>query len=328
MPALPAFVILNLIASGHFASLTVEIPQGRIGWIRWKPEDGVSRSYQGAVEGRLVIELGADAEERDAQWVAEVLSALLDLVHGPSGITLGVLEVPAEAVTEGEVSEEDVRKELALFDPRWEHATSAWWPTDHPIWTSLQALPAVLEAGDRDRGLPAALLYYKLSTAEFAFMGDSVTWALGEEGTQVAESAYDRGRVEQAFHNSFKAIEALIGGEPSASSDRRFRQRLLAVGVDPDEAVGFRGRPKEPLFDVISRVRKTRDARAAHGGRTSAARRGIIPVELMEAQHAAAAALTHAVLHVAPAAGDRPPTDELGALQLNASTGPGGEPNA
>jgi hypothetical protein len=90
----------------------------------------------------------------------------------------------------------------------------------------------------------------------------------------------------------------LIGGEPN-SDDRRFRARLEGVGVDPDELVGFRGQAREPLFDVLKRIRSTRDQRAAHAGRTRA-RRGISYYELMEAQYGAAAALGHAVLYVAP----------------------------
>lgn len=58
---------------------------------------------------------------------------------------------------------------------------------------------------------------------------------------------------------------------------------------------------KEPLFDVLKRIRATRDSRAAHAGRTSAPKRGITYYELMEAQAGTAAAIGHAVIHVAPA---------------------------
>jgi hypothetical protein len=99
--------------------------------------------------------------------------------------------------------------------------------------------------------------------------------------------------------------QALIGGEPGKGA--KFRQRLLDVGIDPDEQVGFRRRPRESLIDVLRRIHATRDARAAHGGRTSAANRGITYFELMEAQYAAAASLMAAVLHLAPEMGRRVP---------------------
>src|SRR5262249_11010308 len=155
-----------------------------------------------------------------------------------------------------------------------------------PIREALNFLPRVLAAahGDHDAPLPSALLYYKVSTAEFAFLGDSIGWALSDEGRQSPESRFERTQVEQAFQNAWKALEALLGGEPP-TDDRRFRERLQAVGVDPDYRFGHRSNP-EALVDVLKRMRGTRDTRAAHGGRTSAKRRGIAPFELMEAQFA------------------------------------------
>jgi len=148
-------------------------------------------------------------------------------------------------------------------------------------------------------------MYYRLSTSEFMFLGDSISWALGDEGAEIPTSALERQRVETAFHNAFKAIEALVGGEPGKGP--KFRQRLTDGGIDPDESVGFRGRPREVLIDVLSRMHKTRDARAAHGGRTSARKRGITYYELMEAQHACRTALIRAVVNLAPELARRGP---------------------
>jgi hypothetical protein len=302
----PSFVVLRLIASGHFAGLEVAIPNGSVGWVEWRPRGRHPVEYQGKPEGRLTLRLNDGFDEREANWIAEVISALLDLIHGPSGMRLAVAEVDEQTFEHG-LDGAEVAQGFDVLDERRADADDGWWPTDDPIRILLIALPAVLgsAAGDHDQGLPAAALYYKLSTSEFAFLGDSVTWALSEAGRGVPESAFDRQRVEQAFHNAFKALEALVGGEPS-SDERRFRDRLARVGVDVDEPVAFRSLPREPLIEVLKRVRATRDARAAHAGRTSAARRGISYYELMEAQYAAATALTHAVLKVAPEAGERP----------------------
>jgi hypothetical protein len=282
------------------------IPNGSVGWVEWRPRDRHPVEYQGKPEGRLTLRLNDGFDEREASWIADVISALLDLVHGPSGMRLAVAEVD-EATLERGLEGAEIAQGFDVFDERRADADDGWWPTDDPISIVLIALPAVLGAasGDHDHGLPAALLYYKLSTSEFAFLGDSVTWALGKAGRQVPESAFDRQRVEQAFHNAFKALEALVGGEPS-TDDRRFRNRLTRVGVHVDEPVAFRSLPREPLFEVLKRIRATRDARAAHAGPTSAARRGISYYELMEAQYAAGAALTHAILKVAPKADQRP----------------------
>jgi hypothetical protein len=45
-------------------------------------------------------------------------------------------------------------------------------------------LPKVLASagGHYGRGLPGGLLYYRVSTEEFAFLGDSIEWAMSAEG--------------------------------------------------------------------------------------------------------------------------------------------------
>ncbi len=275
------------------------MPQGTVKWVEWEDEDKYPRSYDGEAAGRLVLRLSPPYGETEAQWIADVLGALIDLIHGPSGLSLAALEWELDEVRP-RASAKEIYNSLDVFDPRAEAVRESWWPGDDPVMRALAALPAVLgSTSSHDHGLPAALLYYKLSTAEYAFLGDDIRWAMSDEGHEPPSSSYERAKVEQAFHNTFKAIEALVDGEPPAN-DRKFRDRLVNVGVDPDEMVGYRPTPKEPLFDVLKRIRETRDARAAHAGRTSAPKRGISYYELMEAQAGAAAALGLAVVHLAP----------------------------
>jgi hypothetical protein len=286
------------MASGQFASLDVRIPQGRVGWIGWRRRDKYSRTYGGEPEGRLTLSLGEDYDESEAQWIADVTASILDLLHMPSGMKFGIVRLDQAILDQQFVDADVVAEALEEGDERWIDVGQSFWPTDEAIRAALAALPAVLATLDHDRGLPTALMYYRLSTSDFAFLGDSITWALSDEGAAVPPSALDRQRVETALLNAWKAIEALIGGEPGKGS--RFRNRLIEVGIDPDEQVGFRGRPREALVDVLSRMYETRDARAAHGGPTSARKRGITYYELMEAQHATKACLIRAVVHLAP----------------------------
>jgi hypothetical protein len=289
------------MASSEFAETTVDIPHGRIGWVRWHPRpSSTGVGFNGRDEGRLTLQLDAPHGDVEAQWTTDVLCGLLDLGHGPSGITLEAVEVelPASRV----LLADDLLRGLDILDERADAISGMWWPTDGPIHSALECIGPVLASspGHYDRGLPGGLLYYRVSTQEFAFLGDSIGWARSDEGRVPPASFFVRAKVEQSFHNAFKTIEAVLGGEPP-SDDARFRRRLSALGVDPDEPVGF-GPDKEPLIDVLRRVRETRDARAAHAGRTSAATRGITYYELMEAQAAAAAVLTCAILHLVPTA--------------------------
>lgn len=301
---MPTFLIVRLIASGHLAQTDVTIPHGRIRWIEWLPASGEPVSYQGETEGRLLLDLQAPADQAEAQWIADVLSGLLDLAHGPSGMPLEV--TPVDIPDNGPLLAHQVLHDLHPFDPAHAAVSESWWPSDEPIALALLALPDVLaSAAQPDRGLPAALLYYRASTVEYAFLGDSISWARSDEGHQPPLSFFERTKFEQAFHNAFKAVEALLGGEPP-QDERKLRARLQAVGVDPDDLAGYDRRAREPIIDIVRRMHRTRDARAAHGGRTTAATRAITYYELMEAQAAAAALLSAAVVHLVPLAAEPP----------------------
>jgi hypothetical protein len=304
-----AFVIPNLIVSAQLRDVDVVIERLRLSWIEWKSES--VGTYGQLPEGRLVILTPDDEGEREALWIADILMGLLDLIHMESGRTLRLIEVPPKWIAAGALSAKRVE---ALVNPMsWGRPSDIevnFWPTDRPISKALRFLPAVIASAGRkqDTVIPGAILYYKVSTAEHAFIGDSVSLACGEAGDESPPSAFERIEMEDALHNAFKALEALIGGEPPKDT-ARFRKRLELVGVDPDDPVGFRGRPKEPLVEVLKRIWATRDKRAAHAGRTPARNRSITYFELMEAQHAVAYAIGQAVMSAAGEPQEPQPTD-------------------
>jgi hypothetical protein len=82
---------------------------------------------------------------------------------------------------------------------------------------------------------------------------------------------------EDALHNAFKAIEAVIGDPPK--DDRRFSEKLAAIGIDPQEPVGYQD--KIPIADMVRRMNTARDKRSAHG---STRNRGISSAELLDFQ--------------------------------------------
>jgi len=109
---------------------------------------------------------------------------------------------------------------------------------------------------------------------------------------QIREVAFDRdaaprtashqSHFEDALHNAFKAIEAVIGDPPK--DDRKFFETLTAIGVDPLEEVGYS--EKMAITTVIRNMNVARDKRSAHG---STRRRMIRPFELLEFQSCAEA---------------------------------------
>jgi hypothetical protein len=91
------------------------------------------------------------------------------------------------------------------------------------------------------------------------------------------QSASVRSRFEDALHNSFKAVEAIIGDPPK--DDRRLSEKLKKIGINVDEPVGYR--VKEPIGSVIRSMSAARDKKSAHG---STRYRSITPAELLEFQ--------------------------------------------
>jgi hypothetical protein len=82
---------------------------------------------------------------------------------------------------------------------------------------------------------------------------------------------------EDALHNAFKAIEAVIGDPPR--DERKFFDKIKAIGIDPFEPVGYDER--RPISTVVRTMNEARDKRSAHG---STRRRTIRPAEVLDFQ--------------------------------------------
>lgn len=104
---------------------------------------------------------------------------------------------------------------------------------------------------------------------------------------QIREVAWDREawpptsshqtHFEDALHNAFKAIEAVIGDPPR--NERKFFERIRDIGIDPFEPVGYAERA--PISTLIRTMNEARDKRSAHG---STRQRTIRPAELLKFQ--------------------------------------------
>lgn len=82
---------------------------------------------------------------------------------------------------------------------------------------------------------------------------------------------------EDALINAFKVIEALIGDPPR--DDRKLKMKLRAIGVDPDEPMGYHA--ARPLYHFIRDMNLARDRKSAHG---STANRIVTITDMFEYQ--------------------------------------------
>jgi len=111
-----------------------------------------------------------------------------------------------------------------------------------------------------DRRYRLACTYLYDSILELGFHASD--WA--DEGYSPEFDRYvNVARSESAFQNAYKAVEALIGEPGKDRTHKKIRERLIAIGVDPDLPVGYV--EKRPITERVMAHHKTRDTVTAHG---------------------------------------------------------------
>jgi hypothetical protein len=123
---------------------------------------------------------------------------------------------------------------------------------------SLLNAPALLEAAHLYR---ESILH--------AWVADDDVFEFVMEGNDIPATASDRQRVNTAYQNAFKALEAALGGEPPKDRTRLY-QRLTDKGLNPNEQVGYDLHSmipgKQPLQQKVADTLANRDQITAHGG--------------------------------------------------------------
>jgi hypothetical protein len=135
---------------------------------------------------------------------------------------------------------------------------------------ALRALPLV----QSNESLRIATAFISKAQHDFYVYPGQIREAI-HDGDWIPTGAYELAQWEAAFHNSYKAVEAIIGDPPR--DDQRFRAKLIAMGIEPSEQVGY-GK-KEPISKVIRDMNHLRDTRVAHG---STRNRGIRLNQMVE----------------------------------------------
>jgi len=211
----------------------------------------------------------AEGERCDAlaDHFAEALTATMTLVADDAhddpfvAVPLSIQRVRQQAlVLRSDLPPDPRRPWLPVSGPA--HSWSCSTSTLNSVW---ETLPAFL--ADPGRLLQAGNLYRE--SILHAWVADDDVFEFRNQGIKSPASASDRIRLATAYHVAFKALEALLGGEPP-KDPQGLRQRLVSNGMDPDEVVGYPHlEPEVPRNTVLRKIgdmHETRDKVAAHGG--------------------------------------------------------------
>lgn len=129
---------------------------------------------------------------------------------------------------------------------------------DH-VW---RIVPMVVE----NQSIMDAASFYRESITQ-AWVADDDVFEIMSDNSDTPSSHVERARVETAYQNAFKAIEAIIGEPPR--DRRKLKMKLVSKGINPDEMVGYglygMKPAKEKLIKKLVDMQETRDKKAAHG---------------------------------------------------------------
>ena len=108
--------------------------------------------------------------------------------------------------------------------------------------------------------------YYKESIGQI-WVADDDVFEIMQDKSDLPATRTEIARLETAYHNAFKAIEAIIGEPPK--DIRKLRERLTQFGINPDEKGGYKlygMKPgKETVLKKLTDMHNKRDKMAAHG---------------------------------------------------------------
>jgi hypothetical protein len=266
------------------------IPDGTVRWIGWELSDrgGVSISGPpGSSDedcrvdgGRPLVTVHLDEAEAavHASAVADAIAGMMASPQSPLPVETSVVPLTADDAAAGVADVVRLRSELGLFEAAALTNLTAQPNMLPPIFDRLDV---VLSDGDREiRGLVPALVFWRLAVDEYAFAPDDVREAL-DHPDQRPVTRVDQARAEQSIQNTYKAFEALIGGQ-APKDKRKFKLLLSELGIDPSVSIRLPDGCADTLIERLARIWELRSKRAAHGGPTGVAERAVTWSEVIE----------------------------------------------
>jgi hypothetical protein len=289
-------LIPQINVTSKLAGRSWPVRYGTFSWIGWGSRDkhlGIygesdSTGIHQYSPGRLIFKPRGGADEEEVAVTLDALSGLMGVANHFWGEQFSAVPIPPPLLTSEVLFVEDMVEAFAADAPEFmagmQLGSSTWVGDDSPEW-ALDRMDIALSGLD---DLVPALAYIFESRKEFLFLGDDIAMVQSEPSA-VPPSPIEVIRMETSFHNAYKAMEALLGGEPPKDGEK-LRERLESRSINPDEVAGFAGMREDMLTRVV-RLQTIRDKRSAHAGRTGVKSRAITYFELMDAQYAAAAAI-------------------------------------
>jgi hypothetical protein len=249
--------------------------------------------------GRFVIHI-----DMSGPWATrkEAALAVVDFLLGfqafriPLDLDWTLVELPAATYRRGEILVQDLPNDDGWASPvEWlSTVRNISYSSDDDADLMLRMCDSAFRSGDgRTYGAFPAVIYHRLSALEFGFAPDDVRRLLGRRDLR-PETPFHRARSEEAFHNAYKGIEAVLGGQPPKAVER-LRARLTTLGIDPDLRVRLPDGRDDGVAQRTARLRRIRDQRSAHGGRSGSARRQLAYHDVIEAQWVVAALIKAAI---------------------------------
>ncbi|MBN1161456.1 MAG: hypothetical protein JXA17_05880 [Dehalococcoidales bacterium] len=130
------------------------------------------------------------------------------------------------------------------------------------VW---QIIPVMIQSSS----IMDAANFYRESIMQ-AWVPDDDVFEIVCQDSDIPFSQTQRAKIETAYQNAFKAIEAIIGEPPK--DKKKIRTKLNNAGLDPDEEIGYSlygMKPgREKFIKKLMDMQKTRDKMAAHGKTT------------------------------------------------------------
>lgn len=208
----------------------------------------------------------ADGERNDdlAQRFVEAVMLALDLSHqfGLEHVPTAI-GFPESVVKKGRIIRlSDLVGSAGIGSDKYSSVFEAIGIADVELDYVWRIVPVLVQ----NQSLMDAASFFRESIRQ-VWVADDDVYDIMRDNSDVPASQVDRARIETAYQNAFKAVEAVIGEPPKDT--RKLRHKLEEMGIDPDQIVGYEEygqKPgKEQLIKKLMDMQSTRDKKAAHG---------------------------------------------------------------